>query len=89
LLLRYVADQRKAPVAALDLADLDTPHILAFLSHLEDRRKNSVATRNVRLAAFHAFFRFVASRNPEQLELAQKVIAVPFKRAPTRAIDYL
>jgi integrase/recombinase XerD len=89
LLLRYVAEQRKAPVAALDLADLDTPHILAFLSHLEDRRKNSVATRNVRLAAIHAFFRFVASRNPEQLELAQKVIAVPFKRAPSRAIDYL
>jgi integrase/recombinase XerD len=89
LLLRYVAEQRKAPVAALDLADLDIPHILAFLSHLEDRRKNSVATRNVRLAAIHAFFRFVASRNPEQLELAQKVIAVPFKRAPSRAIDYL
>jgi integrase/recombinase XerD len=48
-----------------------------------------VATRNVRLAAIHAFFRFVASRNPEQLDLAQRVIAVPFKRAPNRAIDYL
>ena len=89
LLLKYLAEQRKVPVAALDLADLDTPQILAFLSHLEDRRKNGVATRNVRLAAIHAFFRFVASRNPEQLDLAQKVIAVPFKRAPSRAIDYL
>jgi len=49
LLLRFVAEQRKIPIAALDLTDLDTPHILAFLSHLEDRRNNSVATRNVRL----------------------------------------
>src|SRR5579863_10009243 len=89
LLLRFVAEQRKIPIAALDLTDLDTPHILAFLSHLEDRRNNSVATRNVRLAAIHAFFHFVASRNPEQLDLAQKVIAVPFKRAPNRAVDYL
>jgi len=89
LLLRYVAEQRKMPVAALDLADLDPPRILAFLSHLEDQRNNGVATRNVRLAAIHAFFRFVASRNPEQLDLAQKVIAIPFKRAPHRAIDYL
>ena len=89
LLLRYVAEQRRIPVAALDLADLDTARILAFLSHLEDRRNNGVATRNVRLAAIHAFFRFVASRNPEQLDLAQRVIAVPFKRAPNRAIDYL
>jgi site-specific recombinase XerD len=89
LLLRYVAEQRKVPVAALDLADLNTARILAFLSHLEDRRNNGVATRNVRLAAIHAFFRFVAARNPEQLDLAQRVIAVPFKRAPHRAIDYL
>jgi len=89
LLLRYVAEQRKISVAALDLTDLDTARILAFLSHLEDRRNNGVATRNVRLAAIHAFFRFVASRNPEQLDLAQRVIAVPFKRAAHRAIDYL
>jgi len=37
LLLRYAAEQRKVSVASLDLADLDTPQILAFLSDLEDR----------------------------------------------------
>lgn len=89
LLLRFIAEQHGKPVAELDLADLDPPRILAFLSHLEDHRSNGVTTRNVRLAAIHAFFRFVAFRNPEQLDLAQKVIAVPFKRAPNRAIDYL
>jgi integrase/recombinase XerD len=89
LLLRFLAEQRKKPVADLDLADLDPPAILAFLSHLEMHRNNSVATRNVRLAAIHAFFRFVAFRNPEQLDLTQKAIAVPFKRASQRAIDYL
>ena len=88
LLLRFIAEQRKVPVATLDLADLDPPRILAFLSHLEDQRNNGVATRNVRLAAIHAFFRFVASRNPEQLDHAQRVIAVPFKRAPNRAIAF-
>ena len=87
LLLRYVAEQRKMPVAVLDLADLDPPGILAFLSYLEDRRNNGVATRNVRLAAIHAFFHFVASHHPEHLDLAQRLIAIPFKRAPSRAID--
>jgi site-specific recombinase XerD len=89
LLLRFIAEQRKVPVAALDLNDLDPPRILAFLSHLEDQRNNGVTTRNARLAAIHALFRFVASRNPEQRDLAQRAIAVPFKRAPNRAIDYL
>ena len=35
------------------------------------------------------FFHFVASRNPEHLDLAQRVLGIPFKRARQRAIDYL
>jgi site-specific recombinase XerD len=71
------------------LTDLDPSGILAFLSHLEQERKNRVSTRNVRLSAIHAFFHFVASRNPEYLDLAQRVLGIPFKRAQQRAIDYL
>jgi integrase/recombinase XerD len=89
LLLQFLAAQRKRPVAELDLTDLDPPGILAFLSYLERERKNGVTTRNVRLSAIHALFRFVASRNPEHLDLAQRVLGIPFKRAKQRAIDYL
>ena len=89
LLLRFLSARHKRPVTELDLKDLDPPGILAFLSYLEQERKNSIATRNVRLTAIHALFRFVASRNPEHLGLAQQVLNIPFKRAPQRAIDYL
>lgn len=89
LLLRFVARERKKPITNLDLTDLDPPSILAFLRYLEQERNNGVSTRNVRLSAIHAFFRFVASRNPEYLELAQRVLGIPFKRAGQRAIHYL
>ena len=89
LLLRFLSARRNRPLAELDLTDLDPPSILAFLSYLEQERKNTVATRNVRLTAIHALFRFVASRNPEHLNLAQHVLGIPFKQAPERAIDYL
>ena len=89
LLLRFLSTRSKRPVEELDLKDLDPAGILAFLSYLERERKNGVATRNVRLSAIHALFRFVASRNPEHLDLAQRVLGIPFKRAPQRAIDYL
>jgi integrase/recombinase XerD len=89
LLLRFLSQQRNKPITALDLADLNPPGILAFLSHLEQERNNGVSTRNVRLSAIHAFFHFVAARNPEHLELAQRVLGIPFKRARQRAIDYL
>jgi site-specific recombinase XerD len=89
LLLRFLARQRNKPVTGLDLTDLDPPGILAFLAHLEQERKNGVPTRNVRLSAIHALFHFAASRNPEHLALAQRVLGIPFKRARQRAIDYL
>ena len=89
LLLRFLSARQRQPLAKLDLLDLDPPGILAFLSYLEHERKNGVATRNVRLSAIHAFFRFLASRNPEHLDLAQRVLGIPFKRAQQRAIDYL
>ncbi|MCI0719946.1 MAG: site-specific integrase [Acidobacteria bacterium] len=89
LLLRFLSTRQKRPITQLDLGDLDPPGILAFLSYLERERKNTVATRNVRLSAIHALFRFVATRNPEHLNLAQRVLGIPFKRAPQRTIDYL
>jgi site-specific recombinase XerD len=52
-------------------------------------RKNSVPTRNARLAAIHAFFNYLASIDPRHLAQAQSVLAVPFKRHAHRVVEYL
>jgi hypothetical protein len=62
LLLRYFADHRGRPPTALTLADLDAPAVLAFLDHLERGRDNSIATRNVRLAALRSFLKYASAR---------------------------
>ena len=43
----------------------------------------------MRLAAIHAFFRYVAMHALEHLEQAQRILGIPFKRTGTRPIDYL
>jgi integrase/recombinase XerD len=80
LLLQY-AQQRlgKAP-SNMTVPDLDTPLLGAFLNHLERDRKNSARSRNVRLAAIHSFFRYVALHAPEYSAVAQRVLAMPSKR---------
>ena len=80
LLLQY-AQQRlgKAP-SNLTVPELDTPLLGAFLNHLERERKNSARSRNVRLAAIHSFFRYVALHAPEHSAIAQRVLAMPSKR---------
>jgi site-specific recombinase XerD len=89
LLLRFLAERHNREVVDLDLKHLRAEDLLVFLDHLETKRKNSVATRNARLAAIHAFARFLATRDPEQVEESQRLLAVPTKRGPTRAVHYL
>jgi integrase/recombinase XerD len=89
LLLRFAAAYRGCPVAVLDVAALDSEAVIAFLQHLEDTRGNTPATRNVRLAAVHAFFRYLTLQHPDCLEQAQRVLNIPFKRARPRPVEYL
>jgi len=76
LLLRFLATQGHRGVADLDLSDLNPTAMVAFLAHLEQERKVCIATRNVRLAAIHAFFRFFAAQHPDQLEMAQRILGI-------------
>jgi site-specific recombinase XerD len=89
LLLRFLAARHGRPVDKLDLDCFSPDSVLAFLDHLEQSRGNSTVTRNARLAAVHAFARFVATQNPEHLGTCQRLLAVPFKRARTRIVEYL
>ena len=89
-LLLHHAQQtlRKAP-SDLAITDLDTPFLGAFLDHIEKERDNSARSRNVRLAAIHSFFRYVALHAPEHSALAQRVLAMPSKRYVRRPIAFL
>jgi len=89
LLLQYAQQHLDKAPSALTLPDLDTPFLGAFLDHLEQERDNSARSRNVRLAAIHSFFRYVALHAPEHSALAQRVLAMPSKRYLRRPIDFL
>jgi site-specific recombinase XerD len=89
LLLRFLAEHRGLSVVRLDFKHVSPDQIVAFLEHLERQRGNSAATRNARLAAIHSFARFVATTSPEHLDLCQRIMAVPFKRARQRLVEYL
>jgi site-specific recombinase XerD len=89
-LLVQFAQQRlhKAP-CALTMEDLDTPLLGDFLEYLENNRGNGARSRNVRLAAIHSFFRYVALHEPQYLALAQRVLAMPSKRYVRRPVAFL
>ena len=63
--------------------------LLGFLDSLEQERNNSIGTRNTRLAAIKAFFRYLEYRVPACLDQALQVRAIPLKRADKPLIDWL
>jgi site-specific recombinase XerD len=89
LLLDFAARRTGHPHPQLQLEDLAAPLILQFLDHLEVQRRNTVRTRNARLAAIHAFMRYVAQQEPTALALSSRVLAIPYKRFDRPLLGYL
>lgn len=89
LLLEFLRYEYHLEPTALRITDLDAPAILRFLDHLELKRHNSVRSRNLRLSAIRSFSRLVALREPSQVALVTRIMAIPVKRCERRLIGYL
>jgi site-specific recombinase XerD len=90
LFLPFLSSLLRRSVDQLDLASLSPEHVLGFLDHLERQRGNCVRTRNVRLAALRCFTRFaLAHADPEFIEIGQRILAIPLKRAPKPLLGFL
>ena len=89
LLLRFATVRLGTSPSELVLANLDAALIGEFLDHLEHERGNSPRTRNARLAAIHAFFRYVALTEPAHALQCQRVLAIPSKRFERRLVEFL
>lgn len=89
LLLRYCRDHRGLRPEKLSLSDVDVPCIVGFLDHLEEERCCQSRTRNQRLAAVHAFFRYVQTEEPALLAHCQRILAIPVRRAAHQPVSYL
>jgi len=89
LLVRFAAERVKRRPSDLAIEDLSPALVLAFLTHVEESRGNSARTRNTRLAAIRAFFRYIEYNVPACLELVLRIRALPIKRTDTTLIDYL
>jgi site-specific recombinase XerD len=89
LLLGFAASRLKITPAKIEIERLDAPLILAFLEHLEKKRGNSVRTRNARLAAINAFFRYLEYRVPSCLDQSRRIHAIPMKKTDQALVGYL
>src|SRR4051812_11655470 len=73
LLLQFAQKRLRRAPSQLNLQDLDTSFISAFLGDLENHRGNGARSRNLRLTAVRSFFRYAALESPAHAGLIQRV----------------
>ena len=89
LFLRFCSKEKAVPIEKITLKILQKNLIDEFLIWLETQRGCSISTRNQRLSAIHAFFRYLQLEEPCHLFLCQQILAIPMKRSAGKAINYL
>lgn len=89
LLLIYYKNRWGIVADKLVLSDITKERIISFLEWLEKERGCCPATRNARLAAVHAFFKFMQYRSLDQMDEWQKILGIRIKRARAALVHYL
>lgn len=89
LFLRYCRDEHGCALERFDLAQFTPSLVEAFVLYLEQHRGCGIRTRNQRLAALHAFARYLQSEQPACMVTCQRIIGIPLKRHAAPIMIYL
>ncbi|MEE3402711.1 MAG: tyrosine-type recombinase/integrase [Acutalibacteraceae bacterium] len=89
LFLKYSKAKENLTAEEITFAKISMSMIERFLQWLKTERNASVSTCNQRLAAIHAFFKYVQYEYPEYSALSQKILFIKFAKAPKSELSYL
>lgn len=88
-LLLYCEEECKLPVHKITIEALSPDLIEGYLNWLCEKQNNSASTRNQRLSAIKAFFKFVCRENPRYICNCERILQIPMKKCPTPVLHYL
>ena len=80
LFFEFAANRNRKAPATLLITDIEEPVVIEFLTHLEKKRRNSIRTRNQRLALLRKFFEYISYQEPVWAESCRRVMRIPKKR---------
>lgn len=88
IFLDYLHKEYKLNTNKLLIDSVDDLMVERFLSYLEKDRKNSISTRNQRLAGIHSFYRYLQKRELSCYDLCSRILSIPNKKTPIKTISY-
>jgi site-specific recombinase XerD len=88
-LLRHLQETHGIAPNSIMVADLSAENIIGFLNDLQNSRKNSDETRNIRLSAIRTFGKYLRWKEPTLTSDLDGLLAIPSKRTTRQVLDFL
>ncbi len=89
LFLDFCSKIKKIKPEKVSLEHLNRKLVEEYLEWLEKTRKCISSTRNVRLAAFHSFCRYLQREFPDFMHPAQQILSIPMKKNKKVSVEYI
>lgn len=89
LLFEFAKTYLHKTAAQLSLKDINADLVIKFLNYIEKDRKNTIRTRNARLAAIRSFMNYVSYQTPAMLPIVQQILAIPMKKFDRPLVGFL
>ena len=90
LFLHYMEQAHRKSAVQIDLPDFTAEAVLGFLNYLEKERRNSVRSRNLRLAALRSFAHYIlAFHGVDCAPQIQCILSIPMKRFARPLLGFL
>ena len=88
MLITYFVEKKNMKLTDITFENVTKEMILDFLNYLEEK-KNSIRTRNQRLAAIHSFYQYCSVDEIEHMENIQKILSIKTKKYEKKVQEYL
>jgi integrase/recombinase XerD len=89
LFFEYLSGRGGRTIERLELDDLTENAVKEFLTHIENKRSNTPATRNNRLTALRSFCQYLTKNDLAHSGHYSQILAIKPKKTPTAAVTYL
>ena len=87
--IEYLVDKENYKITDITFSNVTRESVLNYLNYIEEEKKNTIRTRNQRLACIKSFYQFCLVEDIENMENIQKVLTIKSKKFPKKVIDYL
>ena len=89
ILVDYLVNIKSFKLKNITFENITREIIIDFLNYLEDDKKNSIRTRNQRLACIKSFYQYCAIDEIDNIDNIRKILSIKVKKETKKVMNYL